>query len=206
MAKKTRVRKDTVYGCVEGKREDIFLKFLTHIYQSKSSGIDIRWEGPTGGAPDKVINIAIRACDRVKSFAWLDEDFEPENPLSREARKRLAKCWNIQPKHLDDFYQCPLRDLQKLHNPTNRNPLLIVSNPVCVESIILQSLGKILPLENYDHTKREAQIKKLKNKLDELIGESSEQDFYLANLSIDLLEERKNLIPELWLLISLCKR
>lgn len=206
MAKKSRTKKTTVYGCIEGKRENVFLTCLTQIYQSKDNGINIQWEGATGGAPDKFISVAMKACDRDKSFAWLDEDFEPKYPLSRDARECLAKCWNIQLEHLNDFYSCPLRDLQKIHNPKNRKPLLIISNPVCVESIILKSLGEVLPFVNYDHTKRTAQIDGLKNKLNELIGDNLEADFYLSKLSIDLLEQRKILIPELDLLISLCKK
>lgn len=203
MARKKRVRKVTVYGCIEGEREDKFLKFLAHLYDPKSNGINIQWEGATGGAPDKFVHVALNASDRDKSFAWLDEDFEPKHPLSRDAREFLAKRWNIKPDDLEGFYKCSLRNLQITHNPTNRNPLLIVSHPVCVESIILQALGQDLPFTSYDHNKRDTQIDGLKNKLNVLIGDTDEEEYYKANLSIPLLDQRRKLIPELELLLSL---
>lgn len=203
MAKNKRVRKTTVYGCIEGEREDKFLKSLIHLYDPKSNGINIQWEGASGGAPDKFVHVALKASDRDKSFAWLDEDYEPKHPLSREARESLAKRWNIKTEDLESFYKCPLRNLQTTHNPANRNPLLIVSHPVCVESIILQALGHSLLFTSYDHNKRDTQIGGLKDKLNGLIGDADEEEYYKANLTIPLLDQRRELIPELELLLSL---
>jgi len=115
----------------------------------------------------------------------------------------LAKCWNISDDKKSAFLKCPLKDLQTLYNPSNKKPTLIISHPVCVESLTLRILDKPLPYESYDSTKRDAQIKTLKDTLKSLIGSKNEIDFYSENLSKEKLETKRKEIPQLDLLIKM---
>ena len=203
MAKKKKIR-TTVYGSVEGIREKIFLTHLVETYKPRNNNINPNFPEPSGGAPDKIIGQAITNADRDRSFAWLDEDFEPKHPLSENWRRKLAGCWNIvDPEHLHALLKCPLKDLESNFNLSKRKPRLIVSQPVCVESIILKVLGKKLPYEHYDPRKRSKQIETLKEILEDIVGEGDELQFYRENLTQDILEEKRKEIPELDVLISM---
>jgi hypothetical protein len=89
---KKRKKKCTVYGIVEGDTEMEFLAFLSEIYQSEQNDISLELKNSEGGRPDRIIGFAIRESHRNRSFAWLDEDFEPTNPLGKDARYNLAEC------------------------------------------------------------------------------------------------------------------
>lgn len=210
MAKKKRVKNVTVFGCVEGNREQAFIDFLREIYIPESNNIAFKPEHSSGGTPDRIITAAIRECHRDKSFAWLDEDFEPdESPLSQNVRETLAKSWNIKDaKKVEELISCPMAKLQSAFNPTNdRKPTLIISQPICSESVILKTLDQSLPYAIYDPAHRKTQIDGLKNKLNQLMGEAktvAEQTaYYRQHLNKEKLEKRRKTIPELDLLISM---
>lgn len=210
MGKKKRIKNQTVFGCVEGNREQAFIDFLREIYAPDENNIAFKPEHSSGGTPDKIVTTAIRECHRDKSFAWFDEDFEPtESPLSSEVRQHLMKCWNVKDDaQAKGLLTCPIGKLQATYNPANnKKPTLIVSQPVCSESLILRALGQPIPYEAYDPNQRKSQIDGLKNKLNQLMGgqkSTAEQTaYYRANLTKEALEERRKSIPELDLLISM---
>ena len=155
-----------------------------------------------GGTADSIVGKALEECHRDKSFVWFDEDFEPGKPLGREIRKKVAQCWNPNLNDDDDFFQCPLGKLQSEYNPEKRNPILIVSQPVCADAMILRVLGYTPTISHYDCNIRKKQIKDLKSHLKGLIGKQDKQAFYMARLSKESLEAQRGEILELDLLIS----
>ena len=127
----------------------------------------------------RLITGTLKKCDRDKAFAWFDEDFEPDRPLSRELRKKLAVCWGIAEADLIAFYACSIKDLQQTFNPQNtKKPTLIVSRPVCADGLILQALGETPTHAVYEHDQRDKQIREQKSKLNQLINGQDETDFY----------------------------
>lgn len=216
MGKKKRNGNLSVFAMVEGNREQAFIEFLVIIYQPKLNKIAF---SPTkakdrgnanGGGADSIISPVLKACDRDRAFAWLDEDFEPDkSPLSAEVRKQLAKCWNItDDSEKKEFMKCHLGELQARFNSENKKkPMLIVSKPVCCESLILAILGVDLPYDNYEPNQRKKQIDTLKDKLEKVMGGEKtikeQTAYYLQNLTKEKLEEKRQSIPELDLLISM---
>lgn len=204
---KKRSRKLTVYGCVEGNRERAFLDFLREIYKPESNNVALQIVGSSGGAPDKIVTMALRECHREKSFAWFDEDFAPKQPLTEDVRKSLALCWRVEEPEMAEFLECPLGDIQSKFNSCMRKPVLIVSQPVCCDSLILRILGNELPFNKYDPApkQRKKQIDGLKNKLNHLMNGKTriEQQtaYYREYLNIKALEEKRATIVELNLLI-----
>lgn len=197
-------QKYTLFGCLEGKREIGFIEFLKGIYLPAENDIKFEIEPSLGGAPDKIVATAIRERNRKRSFAWFDEDSEPDYPLSPAQRESLAECWVINREHLTDFMLCPLKDLQGKYNIRNRNPVLIVSQPVCSESLLLKAPGYPLPYEYYDHHRRKQQIDGLKDKLNS-ITQKQDLEHYRKHLPKQRLEEKSKTIPELNLLIAMLK-
>ena len=151
MGKQKRKRKSTVYACYEGHREGLFLKFLIDLYQTTENNINVMPQHASGGKPDRIIGFALKNNDRDKVFAWCDEDFEPDYPLSRETKENLAKCWGIPKEDMDSFHACHLGSIQSAYNLKNRKPVIIISQPVCVEALILKTLGYELnqPVKKY---------------------------------------------------------
>lgn len=204
MGNKKRIRKLSVYGNLEGKREKFFIGALIDIYETIQNDIKPEFDDANGGDPDKIVGDTLKQCFRDKAFAWFDEDFEPKSPLSRELRDKLAVCWCIAEGDLAAFYGCSIKDLQLIYNPQNtKKPTLIVSQPVCADGLILQALGESPVHARYVHAKRDKQIKEQKSKLNQLINNQYETDFYKQKLTIEILEQRKNDIPLLKLLISM---
>ncbi len=210
MGKKKRPRKLTVFAMVEGNREQAFIDFLIEIYQPQLHGIKFYPENSKGGGADSIVLPVLKACDRDRAFAWFDEDFEPDtSPLSVDVRKQLAKCWNITDEKIkSEFMKCHLGELQTKFKPDNKKkPTLIVSKPVCSESVILKILGVDLPYGVYDPKQRPKQIATLKNKLDKIMGGEKtvkeQTAYYLQNLTKAKLEVKRKTIPELDLLISM---
>lgn len=202
MGKKRKI-KSSVYGVVEGNREKLFLEFLVEIYNPRANNINPNFENSSGGTPDKIIGTALKHADRDKVFAWLDEDFEPDYPIGEDVKKHLAQCWGIK-KDNDEFLGCSLSVLQENYNSENKKkPTLIVSKPVCVESVILRILGVTPPYKEYTPENRAQQIRALKAKLKATIGESDEKEFYRLNLSKEILDNKRKEVDELDLLISM---
>ena len=204
MGRKKRIKKLSLYGSVEGKREVVFLSFLLELYEPRKNGINFNFECSSGGTPDKIVGMALNEVHRHRCFAWLDEDFEPDTPLGKDFKERLAACWNIGESDKEEFFDTPLKELQQKYNTENtRRPTLIVSQPVCVESVILKVIGETLPFDSYEYGQRDSQIETLKAQLDSLINGQEPTEFYKSRITKELLEQKREHIPELDLLISM---
>ncbi len=166
MGKKKRQKNSTTYIAYEGKREGLILKIFDILYQPDQNKISIMPDFISGGNADGIVGRALKHNDRDKVSAWLDEDFEFKSPLSKEIKNRLAKCWEIPEKDMENFYACKLGNLQSSYNQKRRKPCLIVSQPVCVESLILKILGYSLPFEECNPKDCDKQQTRLKNILD----------------------------------------
>jgi len=202
--KKTKKQKTTVYAVFEGQREGLFLEFLRNIYKPENNNINVTYKNANGGDASTIISLAQN--DRNRSFVWLDEDFQINNPPSKGVRKNLANCWNVKDDKLNNFLDCTLGNLQSTFNRENRSkPTLIVSQPIAVESLILTILGKELPHSQMDTNAKgvKNQCKDLKNKLESFLDGCDELQYYRDNISKEMLEEKCNTIPELNLLISM---
>lgn len=199
---KLRKKNCTVYGIVEDQ-----IEFLKEIYQTKQNNINLELKNSFGGKPDRIVEFAIRESQRDRSFAWFDEDFEPRDTISENIRHKLAQCWKVEEKNLKDFLKCRLSELQNQYNPNNKKPIIIISQPVCSESIIIQVLGEKIPdsckIYNPNKLERDKQIKGLKDKLNKIIEKEDKLNYYQKKLSKDILEERRKSIPVLDLLISM---
>ena len=202
---KLRKKNCTVYGIVEDQIE--FLEFLKEIYQTKQNNINLELKNSFGGKSDRIVEFAISESQRDRSFAWFDEDFEPRDTISENIRHKLAQCWKVEEKNLKDFLKCRLSELQNQYNPNNKKPIIIISQPVCSESIIIQVLGEKIPdsckIYNPNKLERDKQIKGLKDKLNKIIEKEDKLNYYQKKLSKDILEERRKSIPVLDLLISM---
>lgn len=200
MAKRKRQKKRTVFGVIEGKkRENDLLIYLKEIYLDTNQ-ISFKISPHHGGNPDRLLAIAIknRFCyDQI--FVWIDED---KDLLLEESKEKLFEFWQVNDQEKERFFSCPLRELQNIFNTKRKSPILIVSQPICVESLIFRMLGRDPPCHEYDPKKRDAQIEKSKNSLNGLFGKKQDLEFYKEQLTIELLEERRQCIPELDLLIS----
>ena len=204
MVKKKRSRNLSVYGHLEGKREKFFIGALIEIYGTLKNNIKPEFNNADGGDPNKIVGDTLKQCHRDKAFAWFDEDFEPDNPLSKELRDKLVSCWCIAENDLTVFYACSIKDLQQTYNPQNtKKPTLIVSQPVCADGLILQVLGEIPTHAMYVYAERDKQIREQKSKLNQLINGQDETEFYKQRLTFEILEQRKNTVPLLKLLISM---
>ena len=204
MGKKKRVRKLSVYGNLEGKREKFFIGALIEIYKTIENGIKPEFDDANGGRPDNIVGDTLKQCHRDNAFAWFDEDFEPNSPLSKELRCKLAVFWCIAEDDLTTFYACSIKDLQQTYNPQNaKKPTLIVSRPICADGLILLALGEEPVHDTYIPAQNEKQIREQKGKLNQLINGQVETEFYKQKLTLEILEQRKNDIPLLKLLISM---
>lgn len=203
MAKK-RKKKTTVFGSIEGeKRERIFFDRLRDIYEPENNNIHITASKNSGGQPDKIIGEAIKSCHFNRSFAWLDEDFQAHFPLSPERKEQLCEkqYWYLK-ECSDEFMACSLGQLNSF-NVKDRNPTIIVSQPICVEGLILKILDEVLPEKKLDLTRAKEQTRILKTKLDSVIGTEEEAVFYRQKMTKELLEAKRLEIKELDLLISM---
>jgi hypothetical protein len=197
---KTKKPYTTVHGFLEGKEEAYLLDYLIELYTDRSK-IMITYDPPKGGNPNAIINKAILQlnCGYDKIFVWIDEDLD----LASQTRSKLAKCWDPKSENADIF-TCPLKQLQKKFNSKKLNPVLVVSHPICADSLILKILGKEnLPHKKYNPDTREDQIRDTKNALKEVFRGIDRLEYYRKNLTKKLLEERREKISELNLLIKM---
>lgn len=201
MGKKRKTKRFSVLAIIEGqKREKAFLEFLKEIYLDKN--VNLKISLTFGGNPDQLLSTAIKnlsfGYNRV--FVWFDEDTD----IKQESRESLSKAWKIEKEHKNKFLSCPLAQLQQSHNESQQqNPVIIISQPICVESLILKVLGKT-PCHSSINTKiLKKQKRELKNSLDGIIGKTDEYEYYKKNLTKELLEKRRLEIKELDLIISM---
>lgn len=195
MGKKKRFKKITVYGVLEGtKDERNFLEYLQALY-SDTKKVHITLDPKGGGSPDHLLETALKNTDRNRCFVWMDEDED----LTPESRKTLAKCWKVKE------IVCPLKNIHATHHNAN-NPLkfvIVISHPVCFEGFMLELLGKNNPHPVLIPANRDKQVQDLKNAFKSVIGTIKPSDFYEIHLLKATLETKRKAIPELDLLIKL---
>lgn len=201
MDKKRKTKRFSVFAIIEGqKREKTLLECLEEIYHDENVKLTV---SPIfGGNPDQLLSTAIKRLsfgyNRV--FVWFDEDTD----ITRESRKSLFKVWKIEEEQKNKFLSCPLALLQQSYNESQqRNPIIIISQPICVESLILKIFGKTPPHSSINTKILKKQKRELKNSVDGIIGKMNEYEYYKNNLTKELLEERRLEIKELDLLISM---
>jgi len=203
LAKKKRAKNKTTYICHEGDREERFLKFLDELFEPKTNKISFLSQHSSGGNPDRVVGFALKECHRNLSVAWFDEDFDPANSLSQELRDRLMKAWLVPHDARSDFLALPMVQLNEKYNKKHRNPILIVSSPVCVESMILSIMGENCPIETYDPDDRDRQINILKDRVRIAFNGVEECEYYRDHFTVDHLEQLAETNSALKVLLSL---
>ncbi|GEM_PF-2191215 len=200
--KKKRKKLFSVYATIEGKlREANFLRHLQKIYLDESK-VKLTISPIHGGSPDRLLNDAFGRLyfGYNRMFVWIDEDID----ISQQTKKRLFQEWRIEKEHESAFLKCPLADLQKKYNNiTMKNPILIVSNPVCVESLILRTLGMTPRHTTMNLAEIPKQRKDLKSALEGIFRGEDECEYYNQNLLKPNLENKRKNIQELDLLISM---
>lgn len=200
--KKKKPRNTTVYCATEGMDEVYFLNHLKGIYSDLNS---MKFpDNPTkGGNPDKIVNDVICNVNKYdRAFAWFDEDKDFSN---NETINKLAKCWNLGEEYIKKMRSESLNSLQKKFNPKDKRPILIISQPVCFEGFILRVLGKRLPHQQFNSNDREKQVADFKNSMPSCLRDNP-FEYYKQNLIKDALEEKRNNIYELDLLIKMVSK
>ncbi len=205
MGKKKKLKRFSVLAIIEGeKRETNFLKFLQELYLDEAV---ISFKNPPiyGGSPDRLIGSAIKQLhygfNRI--FVWIDED----TIINHESRESLFKAWRITEEQKKDFFNCPLGYLHQRYNePQQRNPIIIVSQPICVEALILRVLNRAPCHSAIAPEIIQRQKKELKSSLAGLLGKTDEYKYYQENLTKEYLEIQRTKIKELDLLISMLRK
>ncbi len=200
MAKK-KAQRLTVFATIEGaKREKILLTILEEIYLDDTK-VRLKVMDKHGGNPDILLDYTLKhlhyGYDRM--LLWIDEDKD----LSLESKGKLYKQWCVTDSEKSVFYDCPLGQLQECYNRECRKPVLIVSQPVCVESLIIRALGKKLPHAQINTGNIAKQKRELKNALDGVLSGKDEYEYLQQQLTRQRLEEARSSIPELDLIISM---
>ena len=196
MGKTRRQRKITIYCRVEGDREDLILQHLIDLYSdpSKVSIPDNR--NARGGNPDEIIAVTLRNAHFNKTFVWIDEDVD----ISPETREGLGRAWRLDGEGMDLIAKCPLNQIQTTFNQRLLNPIIIVSTPISVESLVLQMLGRNIPHSALNLASRDQQIRDLKNAVKSALGGQDEIEHYrqhLTKMHIDNIRVKIPLIDQI---------
>jgi len=197
MVKKKRKQKTTKYISPEGNRENVFYNFLRDIYKPKKNKINITVSDIRGGSSDTILLQSIKMKNNYDiSIAWFDED----DKLSEEIRENLEQAWGCK---LDETVKDI--DLQETCNTDNRNPILIASNPVAFDGMLIKILGKKLPDLNCGLKEQKTRVK---SAISGIIGkgrfdEEAEMKYYQKYLTKEILEQKAKEIYELELLLRI---
>ncbi len=195
MTKKKRKKKVIVSYIYEGDREKIFLEYLVDLYNSEANPL-IMFSG-RGGSADVIISNAIKAQDRgTYLFVVLDEDFEQKGPISEETLRSLESVWHLPQMALDGV---PYRELNN-RNTDNRKPVIIFSNPSSIEGMLLQILG--VPKDELEGKETD----RLKDRLNSYCQSGFNRAFLKERFPKDVIEEKRQIIPELNLILSLLEK
>jgi len=127
-------RRNSIYIIYEGYREGYFLEHLEKHSEVKLNSIHCNG----GNANSIVINGIKHSARDISVYVLFDEDFElkPDYKISDETLEGLAKAWKL---GNDNLIGCPYKDLQA-KNSYMKSPMLIVSNPLSLEGILLRLL------------------------------------------------------------------
>lgn len=204
--KKSRVACKTFYIACEGNRDKALVRFLLEgIFQADldNNNIYIEFEEDSlGGNTGKVIDLALKKYNYDKRIAFTDNDVKIELKRQKELYNELGKCWGK---------QIPLTatwdELIKYHKCTD-NPVVIISTPLNVESVILQFLGreKVLYQREFSDDNLERNKAELKSAVASIMGSNGNEDkeykFYVEHFDKDYCIDKINKIPQLKLLLK----
>lgn len=195
MGKKKRQKKVIVSYIYEGEREEIFLKYLTEIYESDAKPLTMF--SKRGGSADSIISNTLKALDRgTYLFVVLDEDFEQKDPLSIKTLRALEKVWCLKASSLN---KVPYRNLNS-YNIKQRKPIIVFSTPHSIEGILLQILN--VPKKDLENSNTD----RLKDRLNGCCHAKFDADFLKERFSKAVIEDKRTVIPELDLIISLMEK
>lgn len=195
MAKKKRKKEKTVFVVLEGKREKYFIDHLVELFDPQKT-VKLKFHPDFGGSSDAILDRALKNCFYDKVFVLFDED----TALSKDRIEILKNCWHTDiPSNTQD------RNLYKF-NLANKNPIVIVLNPLSIEGILIQLFDKSLPAfkepltskENLEYNKRI-----IKNSVSGIFQNMNDSDFYRANLTKEIVLRKIEDIPELRLLLAI---
>jgi hypothetical protein len=194
MGKQKRKQKTTIYISFEGKREKAFFSFLEELYKPKEANIHITAYPKYGGNSDTILMQAIKMKNNYdKVYAWFDEDIA----LSNEIKKTLAQIWYLQ----DFSMKVQDSQLQVKYNPNNKNPIIIVSSPCCMDGFLIKLCGKELPLKlttlNCKHS--------LNGIIKGTTDSDAEKTYYKNHFTKEFLDNKTDL-EQLRLILSILKK
>jgi len=205
--KQKRKQKKTVYISLEGYREKAFYDFLYEIHKPKENGINLNIGKNRGGSSDVILLDAIKKknnCEEV--YAWFDEDVV----ITNDTKRILAEHWNVPVEQIEDFLTTEDRELQKKYNSDKKQkPILIVSNPISLEGLLIRILGKkSLDLDNITLKEKKGRLKSAFSGIIDCRGQDSEKELkcYRKNLNKKTLEEKRLEIYELDLILSIFEK
>lgn len=205
---KRRIRKvqTTIYIAGEGHRERAFLDFINDTFSTELSRNNTLLkieEEDLGGNPTKRIKLAIINKDFDYSITILDDDVEMLEKDIEIMYSSLSKSWCTESKI---HKLTPLSRLQE-YNPNNKNPIIIVCQPLNFDSVIIQFLGHELPILH--STNLESNQSTLKKSVCGILQLSSsyqnEYDYYKNNITKQMCLTRAKKIPQLNFLFKLLK-
>ncbi len=203
-----RITYKSIYIAGEGHRERALLRFFfEYLLVADLEKCKIRItieEDMFGGNNGKVIKLAIKHYEYDKRIAFTDNDVQIELNDKREIYKELQKCWKIDEIPIETNFD----ELMHFHN-YDSNPVVIISKPINVETVVIRFLGKGELLKKWDLVSSSG-LSKTKKELKSALGgifgiksgEDNEFNFYVKNIDRELCIQRINTIPQLKLLFQ----
>jgi len=195
MAKRKRNKKQSVFIALEGKRERTFLYFLQSVFESEKR-INLNIHPDLGGTSNAILDRALKAPGYDKIYAWFDED----DKLDNDRKCELEKRWRVEINPDTDD-----KNLQNL-NTENRKPIVIVSNPLSIEGLLIRLFERKIPnfkepVFNEENLKENKKM--IKSAVKGIFDKKDEADFYKENLSREYILNKAEDIEELRLLLTI---
>jgi len=195
MANKNRVRKTNIFIAREGDREEIFLNYLQELFDSEQK-LTLKFSLEKGGNSNAILDRALKNNFYPKVYAWFDED----DSLDKEHKEILERLWDV--KFPNDILD---RELQS-YNKKMRNPIVLVSNPLSVEGILIRLFNHNIP-KLIDPITSEKDFEKNKNRMKSSVkgfmGNLSDMEYYKKNLTVEQIITKTQEIEELKLLLKI---
>ncbi len=157
----------TVFIACEGCREYQFLSYIKSVFSDDLDKNHIKLEIDDkrdyyGGSPEKRISRALKNVSKYDIvIAWLDNDKQINNS---NINKDIKNSWCID-KIKKNISLIELKNL----NVNNKNPLIILAEPLCIENVIIELLGKKTP-KYKTNLSTEDNVKILKDSLSGIFG------------------------------------
>lgn len=203
---KKRIARTTIFIACEGCREHSFLSCIKELFKEELDKKLVTLEidskrNKFGGDPKVTINRALKKCEEYeKVIALIDEDKELTD---KETIEDLCKAWCVnKPKKA----VC-LQELKNL-NKKSKNPIIVLSQPLSIESVVIKTLGKKMPKLNTNLSNK-SKVDNLKGYLEEIFGfkddANKEKQYYINHLKKDDLLRRVSSIPTLKELFNILK-